>query len=84
MLVDIKIDPKTLDADLSFDLVNFKDQTSYKNAIAIITMVAGDYSLDPEFEIEDLQEMVEKGVEMTHKTLIITISEEGIEAEYSK
>ena len=84
MLVDINIDEKNFDATLSFNLVDFHSESSFKNTLAIVSMIAGDYSLDPEIEPSELKEMVSKGVEMAHSKLIFSISEEGIEAEYAK
>ena len=84
MLVDIQIIPKTLEAILRFEIENFKDDKNYKDAIAAITMVAADYSLDPEFELEDLQDMVKVAVKDSKKSLIFSILEDGIEAELVK
>jgi len=81
MLVDIQIVPKTLEAILKFDIVNFTSDKSFKDAIATITMVAADYSLDPELEVEDLQEMITKAKSDSKKTLVFSILEDGIEAE---
>ncbi len=83
MLVDINIDPKTFDASVKFELENFSSSTSFKSSIAIITMIAGDYSLDPELEVEDLEEMVTMALKDSKTSLIFTISEDGIEAEFS-
>ena len=84
MLVDIQIDPKTFDAQLKFEISNFKDSTSYKNAIATITMIAGDYSLDPELEIEDVENMVKMALKDDKSLVIFYIGEDGIEAELVK
>lgn len=84
MLVDISINEKNFDATLTFNLVDFHSETAFKNTLAIIAMIAGDYSLDPEIEPSELKEMVSKGVEMAHSKLVFLISEEGIEAEYAK
>lgn len=83
MLVDIQIVPKTYEAVLKFELENFKDEKSFKDAIAIVTMVAGDYSLDPEIELEDLQDMVKVALKENKKSMIFSIMEDGIEAEMS-
>lgn len=84
MLVDIQIDEKSLNALVKFELVNFKDQKSYKDALATIMMIAGDFSLDPELELEDLQDIVSKGNEEDAKSLLFVVNEDEIEAEFSK
>ena len=47
-------------------------------------MIAWDYSVDPELELEDLQEIVNKGKEEEAQKLIFLINEDEIEAEFSK
>lgn len=84
MLVDIQINEKSLDATLCFQLENFKDQKSHKDALAIVIMIAGDYSLDPEIELEDLMDIVARGKEEQVNKLIFTVNEEEIEAELAK
>ena len=81
MLVDIQIVPKTLEAILKFDIVNFSSDKSYKDAIAIITIVAADYSLDPELKVEDLQEIIAKAKGDTKNILVFSIFEDGVVAE---
>lgn len=83
MLVDIKIIPKTFEAVLTFKLENFKDDKSFKDAIAIVTMIAGDYNLDPELEVTDLQDMVTMALKENKQSMIFSILEDGIEAEMS-
>lgn len=83
MLVDIQIDEKSLNAIVTFKLTNFKNQKDFKDSLAIIMMVAGDFSLDPELELEDLQEIVDKGQQEQAQKLIFIISEDEIEAELS-
>jgi hypothetical protein len=81
MLVDIQIIPKTLEAVLKFEVENFKSDKCFKNAIATITMVAADYSLDPEFELSDLQGMVKVALKDSKRSIVFSILEDGIEAE---
>lgn len=82
MLLDITIDPKTHIASLSFELKNFQGPLDFKNALAITFMVAGDYALDPEIEISDLEELVAKGQQEEKSMIIININEEEIEVEF--
>lgn len=81
MLVDITIDPKSFDAFIKFEVHNFKDDKSYKDSVAIISMIAGDYSLDPELEISDLQDMVKMALDKGAKAIVFDVNEEGLEAE---
>lgn len=81
MLVDITIDPKNLDAFIRFEVENLKDEKSYKDSVAIISMIAGDYNLDPELEVLDLQEMVKMALDKGMKAIIFDINEDGVEAE---
>ena len=82
MLVDIQIEQKTLDARLTFDLSHFKDIKSIKDSLAIITMIAGDYSLDPEFEVEDLEGIIAQGKEKEANHLVFNINEDEMDAEF--
>ena len=84
MLVDIQIVPKTLEAILKFDIANFTSDKCFKDAIATITMVAADYSLDPEFELSDLQDMVTMALKDSKSGIVFSILEDGIEAELVK
>jgi hypothetical protein len=84
MNVDITIDEKSLDAIVTFKLADFKGTKSFKDALAIVMMIAGDFSLDPEMEVEDLEEIVEKGNNDEASKLIFFINEDEIEAELAK
>ena len=55
MLVDIKIIEKPeIHTKAIFKLSDFDNDHKIKESLAIIFMIAGDYALDPEIEIEDL------------------------------
>ena len=84
MLVDITIDEKSLDTFLTFEINHFKNEKSFKDALATIMMIAGDYSLDPEMEISDLEEIIHNGKTQQAQKLIFIINEDEIEAELSK
>ena len=75
MLVDITIDAKNLDAIIRFEVENLKDEKSYKDSLAIISMVAGDYSLDPELEISELKDMAKMALDKGLKAIIFDINE---------
>lgn len=84
MKVDITIDEKSLSSIVSFDLADFSTPKSYKDTLAIIMMIAADYSLDPELELEDLENIVNSGKENNDKKVVFVINEDEIEAELSK
>jgi hypothetical protein len=84
MNVNISIDRKTLDAKVEFKFDKINGLEDLMDSVAIISMIAGDFSLDPELDLEDLQELVNNGKEQGSKSIIFEIGEDGIEAEYSK
>ncbi len=84
MKTEISIDPKTMDAKIQFQFDDFKGPIDFKNSVAIISMIAGDFSLDPELELEDLTDLVVQGKEAGNTSIIFEIGEDGIEAEFSK
>ena len=84
MNVDVKIDRKTLDAKVEFKFENISGLEDLMDSVAIISMIAGDFSLDPELELEDFQELVLNGKSAGNNSIIFDIGEDGIEAEYSK
>lgn len=81
MLTDISIEPKTFSATIRFEIANLIDDKAFKDSIAIISMIAGDYSLDPELEVSDLQDMAKMALDKDVKAIIFDINEDGIEAE---
>ncbi len=81
MLVDVSVDPKSLDAFIRLEVENLKDEKSYKDSVAIISMIAGDYNLDPELEVSDLQEMAKMALDKGMKAILFDINEDGVEAE---
>lgn len=83
MLIDISINPKSLDALVRFEITNLTDEKSYKDSIAVISIIAADYDLDPELEISDLKDMVKMALDQTKAAIIFEIHEDGIEAEIS-
>jgi hypothetical protein len=84
MKTNISIDPKTLDARIEFKFDDLNGPVDFKNSIAIISMIAGDFSLDPELELEDLNDLVVQGKEAGNTAIVFDIGEDGIEAEFTK
>ena len=84
MKVDITIHPKTHDAHIKFDFDQFKELKDLKDSVAILSMISGDFSLDPEMTIEDFQSLIEQGKSAKNTAITFDINEDGIEAEFSK
>jgi hypothetical protein len=81
MICDIKINPKTLECTLEFELTHFISDKEFKDSLAILTMVSGDYSLDPEIELDEFKDLINQGVSSKKSIIQFLIDEEGIEAE---
>lgn len=81
MIADISVNPKTLDCDIRFRIEDIKNENSIKDCLAIVSMISGDYALDPELELEDMISFVEKAKNEDKVTLLFTVSEDGLELE---
>ncbi|MCT4641794.1 MAG: hypothetical protein N4A33_05800 [Bacteriovoracaceae bacterium] len=82
MKCDITIDEKNLECNLTFNLGDFTDQKNYKDALTVVSMVSGDYHLDPEIELDDFIELVSKGKSDNKQVITFSINEEEIGAEF--
>lgn len=78
---DISIDPKSMSAHLTFKIEDFNSEKDYKDALAILSMVAGDFHLDPEIEVEELKQFIEKAKNEAKMALKFVINEEELELE---
>ncbi|MCO4754812.1 MAG: hypothetical protein KC478_10045 [Bacteriovoracaceae bacterium] len=81
MKTEISVDPKTLSAKALFLVEDFKEEKDFKDTLAILSMVAGDYHLDPEVELDELKDFVKKAQEEAQSALEFIIDEEGIDLE---
>ena len=45
-------------------------------------MIAGDYALDPEIEVEDLKDFISMAIEKGKAKLALFISEDGLELDF--
>lgn len=81
MLVDIKFIEKTQSSTATFELSNLASEMDLKQCLAIVTVLAADYYLDPEIEIGQLQDFINKGLESEAKTLCFFFDEDGLELE---
>lgn len=76
-----EIDPKTQDAKLTFAFSELKELKDYQNALTLLFIVSADYQLDPEFEMEEFQEIIESSKESGKNNISFFISEDGLEAQ---
>jgi hypothetical protein len=81
MKTDISINHKTLDTNITFKVNDIKNENSLKDCLAIVSMISGDYALDPELDLEDMISFVEKAKSEDKMALLFTISEDGLELE---
>lgn len=82
MKTEITIDPKTLSAEMILKVEDFKSEKDFKDSLAILSMVAGDYHLDPEVEVEELEGFVQKAKNEAKMALKFTVDEEGLDLEF--
>lgn len=81
MKTDITVNPKTLAAHVLFKVEDFTKDHDYKDSLAILSMVSGDYHLDPEIEVEELKEFVQRAKDEAKTALEFVVNEEGLELE---
>lgn len=83
MLVDIKIIEKPeLHTKAIFKLSDIENERSIKEIAAIIFMIAGDYALDPEIEIDDIKDFMAMALEKNKAKMALFISEDGLELDF--
>ena len=81
MNVNISFHPKDHMAFLNFSVEDFKSDLQLKECLAIVAIICGDFYLDPELEIEDIEQFVEAAKEKQKTQLVFELSEEGLELE---
>ncbi len=81
MLVDIKFQKTQQSTSLEFKLDDFKDMLSKQECLATLSIVAADFYLDPELEISDLDELIEKAKSDNKNSLVFFLQEDGLELE---
>ena len=81
MKTDISIHPKDLSARVLFNVEDFSGEQDYKDALAILSMVAGDYHLDPEVEVEEMMGFVQQAKNEAKMALEFIVDEDGLELE---
>lgn len=81
MNCDISVNPKTFECTLEFKLENFHTEKDYQDSLAVLSMISGDYSLDPEIELDEFKKLIGQGLNNNKSLIQFLIDEEGIEAE---
>ncbi|EPZ50748.1 hypothetical protein M902_3125 [Bacteriovorax sp. BAL6_X] len=69
---------------VTFPLSEFSDLSDlsdFKMSIAIIKVFSADMELEPELEVDDIKEIVEKTKELDQDRFIVEIYEDGIEVD---
>lgn len=81
MKIDVDIDKFSGGYKIVFPVAEFKEKSDYKMAISIIRCFANDIELDPELEVSDMEEIVEKAEELTKAVFTVEITDDGIEVD---
>lgn len=81
MNVRFWVDEGSLESFIEFNIRNFNEPMDFKNALALITMVAADYDLDPEMDEETMIDIIKKTQEHEKETFVFSFHEEGIEVD---
>ncbi len=81
MKIDVDIDKFTGGYKIIFPISEFKEKSDYKMGIQIIRCFSNDMELDPELEVEDMQDILDKTEELQKLFFTVEISEEGIEVD---
>lgn len=82
MLVDISFDEKNHETFATFEILNMHNDRAIKEVLAIITMISADYYLDPELEIEDMNNFISQANEKSKAKMTFSVSEDGLELEF--
>ena len=81
MKYEITIQEKTFDCEVKCFCEEIQSEKDFKQIIALISIIAADYDLDPELEIDDLQGIIDKVKTEAKNSYSFLISEEGIEVD---
>ena len=82
MIVDIQLDPKNEETKAIFEIANIVSAINIKEVIAIVSIICGDYHMDPELEESELEEFLKQAKDKEKTNLTFYISEEGLELEF--
>jgi hypothetical protein len=82
MLVDIKFNHKEQSCSLEFSFLNLINDMAIKEALAILTIISSDFYLDPELDVDDINEFISQGKEKSKSALLFEVSEDGLELEF--
>lgn len=81
MKIDIDFNKDEQSAYLTFYNCEFKEKRDFIVAISTIEIFSGDFSLDPELEIEDLEDILKQSKQKNSDKFIVIINEDEIEVD---
>jgi hypothetical protein len=82
MKINIDFDGKNQQSLITYFLDEFKTDRDYVVAISILETFCADFNLEPEFEPEDLKEIMAKVEEKQVSEFKVIISEDDIEVDF--
>ena len=81
MNLDINLNPKEGSAELTFKLESISSDRNKLEVISILQIIASDFALDPELELEDINSILGKANNDSKKSITFFMDEEGLEVE---
>lgn len=81
MIVDINFDEKDQVAVITFFPKEFSSPGHYSLALVYLSIIAGEYDLDPEMTEDDLQIIIDSAIDKNQDAVVFAISEDGIEVD---
>lgn len=80
MQIDFNLD-QDFTSSLKFELTNIQTDRDKKLVVALVTMVSGDYALDPEIELSTIDEILDSVKTQNKESFTFQINEDGIEVD---
>lgn len=81
MLIDLDFEAKDEQVKIMIALSNLKSLRDFRNTLYLIRACALDFDLEPELEIEDLEEISEKTAELEKDYFTVIIGPSEIEVD---
>lgn len=81
MQIDVEIDARTNQINLGFELEHIKTLKDYKAILFSVRAYASMVDLDPELELEDIEEIAEKTLECGKQRFVVQINPDEIEVD---
>ena len=81
MKINVKYLPKDQSVEITFYTESFKGKGDYLTAMSIVQTFSADFSLDPEIEFEDMENIIKRTLELENDHFRFVINEDEIEVE---